>query len=128
MYPPFFFAKHFTIEPTRLIESILVATLMGKAVVFKYTYRECKVSVCGKDTLACLMLLDMVDFDVILKMDWLASFHATMDCHDITVKFTTLRESSFSFQGDQSEIPNKLISILGARRLLWKGCQGYLVL
>lgn len=54
--------------------------------------------------MAHLMALDMVDFDVILSMDWLASYHATLDCHEKSVKFSMLGESAFVFQGDQSKV------------------------
>lgn len=70
----------------------------------------------------------MVDFDVILEMDWLASCYAIVDCHNKTANFSILGEPSFSFQGNQSVAPNNLISMFGAWRLLQKRCQGYLAL
>ncbi|KAJ1380557.1 Retrotransposon gag domain [Sesbania bispinosa] len=39
----------------------------------------------GKELFANLIALDMVDFDVILGMDWLASHYATLDCHNKVV-------------------------------------------
>lgn len=36
--------------------------------------------------MANLILLEMADFDVILGMDWLASCHAMVDCHEKVVK------------------------------------------
>lgn len=80
------------------------------------------------ETVADLMLLDMTDFDIILGMDWLASFHATLNCHDRTIEFSMPREASFVFQGERSEVPGNLISLMNARRLLRKGCQGFLAL
>lgn len=81
-----------------------------------------------RNTLANLMLLDMTDFDVILGKDWLASCHVTLDCSSKTISFSMPGELAFSFQVDRSETPSNLISKLGARRLLRKGCQGYLAL
>lgn len=69
-------------------------------------------------------MLDMEDFDIILGMDWLASCHATLDCHDKVVKFNFPSDPSFLFEGNQSEAPHNLISALGARILLRMGCQG----
>ena len=37
-----------------------------------------------------LLVLDMRDFDVILGMDWLASYHATVDCFSKEVIFQIL--------------------------------------
>lgn len=72
------------------------------------------------------MLLDMTDFNVVLKMNWLASCHATLDCHNKAVKFNMFGELVFSFQGDRSEALSNLISMLSAQRSLRKGCHGYL--
>ena len=61
-----------------------------------------------------MIMLDMVDFDVILGMDWLASCHATLDCHSKVVKFNMLGEPTFTFQGDRDWSPNNLISVMFA--------------
>lgn len=76
----------------------------------EYVYHSCKVSVSSRESMVDLMVLEMVDFDVILSMDWLASCHATLDYHGKTLKFDIRRESSFLFQGgDRSETPYNLI-------------------
>ena len=49
-----------------------------------------------------LIELDMVDFDVILGMDLLASCHSTLDFHNKVVKFDMLGELTIVLQGDQS--------------------------
>ncbi|XP_070035924.1 uncharacterized protein, partial [Nicotiana tomentosiformis] len=56
------------------------------------------------------LLLDMVDFDVILGMDWLSPYHAILDYHAKTV---TLAMSG-------------VISYMKARRMVEKGCLTYL--
>ncbi|XP_070008291.1 uncharacterized protein, partial [Nicotiana sylvestris] len=53
-----------------------------------------------------LLLLDMVDFDVILGMDWLSPYHAILDCHAKTVTLA---------------LPD-----LPPRRMVEKGCLAYL--
>lgn len=84
------------------------------------------VSMCENDTTTDLMLLEMSDFDVILGMDWLSSCHAMVDCREKAIKFNVSGDKSFICQGDRSEIPNNITSMLSARLLLRKGCQGYL--
>lgn len=79
------------------------------------------------DTVANIMLLDMTDFDTILGMAWLASCHATLNCHNKSIKFTIPGEPSFVFQVEQSEVFKNLITLMNAQHLLWKGCQGFLV-
>lgn len=74
------------------------------------------------------MVLDIVDSDVILDMDWLASYHATLDCLLKVVKFGFPQEAAFIIHEERSETLGNLISALGSRRLLRKGFQGYLAL
>ncbi|XP_070045439.1 uncharacterized protein [Nicotiana tomentosiformis] len=62
-----------------------VSTLVGDSVVVDQIYRSCIVTLCGYETRADLLLLDMTDFEVILGMDWLSSYHAVLDCHAKTV-------------------------------------------
>ena len=39
----------------------------------------------SRDTFVDLMVSDMIDFDIILGMDWLASCHNTVDYHLKTI-------------------------------------------
>ncbi|XP_055814603.1 uncharacterized protein LOC129884308 [Solanum dulcamara] len=64
-------ASKFNKIPERLLEPFCVATPVGDSVLAERVYRDCTVSIHHRDTLADLVELDMVDFDVILGMDWL---------------------------------------------------------
>ena len=55
--------------------------------VAKRIYRNCIVNVCDPDTLADLTELEMVYFDIIIGIDWLASCYATIDCRAKKVHF-----------------------------------------
>src|SRR5262249_28298306 len=68
----------------------------------------------------------MLNFDVILGMDWLSKNYATIDCYKKCIVFKLLGEDEFVFQGDRSEIPTNLISVVRVGKLLRKGCQGFL--
>ena len=48
-----------------------VSTPIGDSVIAKRVYRGCVVSISSREALVDLIELDMVDFDVILGMDWL---------------------------------------------------------
>ena len=41
----------------------------------------------GRELLADLVLLDVIDFDVILGMDWLAQHYGSLDCREKVVIF-----------------------------------------
>lgn len=45
-----------------------------------------------------LILLNIKDFDVILRMDWLAAHHATIHCYSKKVVFHLPGQLEFSFQ------------------------------
>uniref|UniRef100_A0A2N9H2J6 Integrase catalytic domain-containing protein n=1 Tax=Fagus sylvatica TaxID=28930 RepID=A0A2N9H2J6_FAGSY len=68
----------------------------------------------------------MKDFDVILGMDWLAANYASVDCRSKKVKFQIPGEMEFSFVGSGASVTPCVISALQARRMLRKGCRGYL--
>ncbi|KAJ1416417.1 Aspartic peptidase domain superfamily [Sesbania bispinosa] len=88
-------------SPSSLDETLDVTTPVGEILLADCVYRSCVVSIGGKELFANLIALDMVDFDVILGMDWLASHYATLDCHNKVVKFEMPGEYAFSFQGEQ---------------------------
>ncbi|XP_070036683.1 uncharacterized protein [Nicotiana tomentosiformis] len=80
-------AMEFGIEPEQLHESFSISTLVGETIVASRVYRDCVVTVRGRDTLADLIVLGMVDFDVIMGMDWLYSCFSKLDCRTRTVRF-----------------------------------------
>ena len=77
---------------------------------------------------ADLVLLDVIGFDVILGMDWLAQYYATVDCRTKEVIFRIPDENEFRFRGHKSLMPQNLISAITARKMLKRGCQGYLAM
>ena len=52
----------------------MVSTLVGESVVANRVYRNCSIMLPFRVTHVELVELDMVDFDVILGMDWLHDF------------------------------------------------------
>ncbi|XP_028094909.1 uncharacterized protein LOC114294909 [Camellia sinensis] len=68
----------------------------------------------------------MGHFDVVLGMDWLAKYHATIGCALKRVIFRPPRQEEFYFEGKGVVSPPYLISAMKAQKLMNKGCQGYL--
>ncbi|XP_070004730.1 uncharacterized protein [Nicotiana sylvestris] len=66
-----FVAMEFRIEPEQLHEPFSVSTPVGESILVARVYRGCIVTVRGRDTMTDLVELGMVDFDVIIGMDWL---------------------------------------------------------
>ncbi|KAL0551610.1 hypothetical protein IC582_010699 [Cucumis melo] len=63
----------------------------------------------------------MLDFDVILGMDWLAANHASIDCSRKEVAFNPPSMASFKFKAEGSRLLPKVISAMRASKLLSQG-------
>ncbi|XP_049381231.1 uncharacterized protein LOC125845740 [Solanum stenotomum] len=124
-YVSSYFAIRFDKLPKLLKDLFLVATPVGESLLVKRVYHSSQIYAQGKGTLVYLFVLDMVDFDLIMGMDWLASCHAIVDCHSKIVHFNIHGEPSFMLQGDQVSPPNNLKAFMSAKRMLSKGCQGF---
>ena len=90
-------------------------------------YPSCSVMIGDMVLPTNLILLEMCDFDIILRMDWLARYHATMDYFHKTLTFN-LDETPAGvlFQGERRNPRSEFISALKADRLLKIECECYL--
>lgn len=66
-----FIATKFEILAKVLVEPFLVSTPVFEYAVAKRVYRSCPIFLFHKVTLVDLVVLDMIDFNFILGMDWL---------------------------------------------------------
>lgn len=60
--------------------TIHVSIPIGHSLVVNLVYRSCVVTFIGHATWLDLIILDMADLDVILGLDWLASYYKVLDC------------------------------------------------
>ncbi|KAH0646331.1 hypothetical protein KY284_034215 [Solanum tuberosum] len=84
------------------------------------------VTIQGRDTRADLLLLDMVDFHMILGMNWLSPYRAILDCFSKTVTLAIHGIPPVVWQGSRGSTPVGVISFIRARRLVASGCLSYL--
>ncbi|KAJ9189955.1 hypothetical protein P3X46_001199, partial [Hevea brasiliensis] len=122
------FAMRLGRNPTTLECPLLVATPLSDNIDVDMVFPGSPVVVDGKILAADLVPLPVIDFDVILGMDWLATHYATLDCRNKKVYFHIPGVEEFSFDGDRSVAPYNLVSAISARKMLRRGCQGYLAL
>ena len=73
-----------------------------------------------------LVELEILEFDVILGMDWLSAHHIVLDCFNKVVTLSIPGKPVIRYQGDHRFVSPCLISALTTRKLLAKGCQGIL--
>ncbi|XP_033509070.2 uncharacterized protein [Nicotiana tomentosiformis] len=125
-YVSLYFALRFSRKHELLNDPFIVATPIGESLLAEYVYRACQFRVEARDTLADLIVLDMVDFDILMGMDWLSSCYSIVDFHAKIVKFEIPNEPSFILRGSQVPEICKVESFMKAQRLLKKGCLGLL--
>ena len=98
----------------------------GEICYVSCVYPGCPVLVEDVVMPANLVPLDIVDFDVILGADWLHYNHANIHCYEKMVTFHRPGLPEVTFVGERSGVRHGIISAVRAKRLLSKGCQGYL--
>ncbi|GJZ83575.1 putative reverse transcriptase domain-containing protein [Tanacetum coccineum] len=120
------FSKKLNMNPIPLIERVIISTPMKNHMLIDHEYVNCPLRFADRIRPANLLPIHMLDFDVILGMDWLASHRATIDCYARTVIFGNVRQPEFVYHGSSSLKSVKLISAMKARTLISHGCQGFL--
>jgi hypothetical protein len=68
----------------------------------------------------------MVEFDIILGMDWLSLYHARMDYYAKEVILTMPNKEAIEFKRERNGVCNGLISIMTAGKFIRKGCEVFL--
>ncbi|KAA0031856.1 gag protease polyprotein [Cucumis melo var. makuwa] len=83
--------------------------------------KGCQIEITSHVIEVTLLVVDMLDFDVILGMDWLAANHASIDCSRKEVAFNPPSMASFKFKAEGSRLLPKVISAMRASKLLSQG-------
>ncbi|XP_069147666.1 uncharacterized protein [Solanum lycopersicum] len=125
-YVSTYFAPSLDILCESLDLPIRVSNPVVDSVVVDQVYHLCTVTLMGYDTHADLKVLEMIDFDVILGMDWLSSYHAILNCHAKTITLAMPRIPIVEWRGTLSHPSKGVISFLKARQLVQRGCLAYL--
>ncbi|XP_070003056.1 uncharacterized protein [Nicotiana sylvestris] len=126
-YVTLFVAMEFGKEPEQLHEPLSVSTPVGESILATRVYRSCVVTVCGRDTRADLIQLRIVDFNVIMGMDWPYSCFAKLDCRTRTMRIEFPNESAIEWERDNVVPRVRFISYLKAAKMINKGCIYHLV-
>ena len=103
------------------LRTFSVSTPVGDQVIARRVYRNCPVIVSQNVTSADLVELEMVDFDVILGMDWLHSCYASVNCITTIVRFQFPDEPILEWKGSILAPMGRFISYLKDRKMISKG-------
>ncbi|XP_070020660.1 uncharacterized protein [Nicotiana sylvestris] len=125
-YMSSYFAHYLYMPRKSLISSVHVSIPVGDTIVVDRVYGSCVVTAGGLETRVDLLLLSMVDFNVILGMDWLSPCHDVLYCHAKTVILAMSRLPQIEWRGSLDYVPSRAITYLMAQRMVGKGCLSYL--
>ena len=84
---------------------IRVSTPVGESVIVEKVYRSCLVTFVGSNTHVDLVILEMVDFHVILVMTWLSPNIAILDCSAKSVTLAKPGTDPLVWEGDYTSTP-----------------------
>jgi len=112
-------------QPILLKSPISVSTPLDELILVKYVYLDCEIEIGDKIFMRDLNVLDMVDFDMILGMDWLAKHRASVNCWGKKIMFDLDEEVGLVFQGDKNGSPSIMLSAI-SRKMARKRVQCYL--
>ena len=71
--------------------------------------RGCELEIYGTLLTVDLMIMDMSEFDVILRMDWLTAYRVVIDCECRRVTAYTQDGTRVVFQGDKHKILPQIV-------------------
>ncbi|KAL5550352.1 hypothetical protein UlMin_000528 [Ulmus minor] len=98
----------------------------GDVLVSTHWLRVIPVLVSNRELYVDLIMLDLHDYDIILGMDFLSKYNATIECRHRRVIFRPTEIDEFSYVGEERRSQKVIISSMKARKMLLSGCQGYL--
>ncbi|KAG5572887.1 hypothetical protein H5410_062653 [Solanum commersonii] len=120
-------AMNFEVLSEKLYEPFSVSTPVGESILAERDYHDCVISVNHKSTMVDLVELDIVDFDVILGMDWLHACYASIDYRTQVIKFQFPNEPVIEWSSSSIVPKGHFISYLKERKLSFEGCVYHLV-
>ncbi|KAA0045456.1 pol protein [Cucumis melo var. makuwa] len=115
------FVLHARLEVEPLYYVLSISTPSGENMLSKEKVKACQIEIAGHVIEVALLVLDMLDFNVIMGMDWLGANHASIDCSRKEVAFNPPLMASFKFKGEGSRSLPKVISAMRANKLLSQG-------
>ncbi|XP_070014130.1 uncharacterized protein [Nicotiana sylvestris] len=121
-----YFNSYLDMSCDSLSTPIYVSMPIGDSIMVDQVYHACFVTIRSCETRVDLLFLNMMDFDVILGMDWLSPYHATLDCHAKIMTLAMLGLPRLEWRRTLGHSTTKSISYVMARRMDEKRCLVYL--
>ncbi|XP_074592496.1 uncharacterized protein LOC141848370 [Curcuma longa] len=114
------------IPPEALSGQFLTTLPSGENMASTHRLRAVPVSIADRELYGDLILLDMTGYDVILGMDFLTRYGASIECRKQKVIFQPETGIQFEYIGEPKRKAKRFLSALKAQQLLDSGCMGFL--
>ena len=75
----------------------------GETQVSRVVCKRCPLTLSYLKMPADLVVMEMNDFDIILRMDWLSEHHTFIDCREKRVIFKIPNQQTYCFQGIRTQ-------------------------
>ena len=92
------------LEVEALEEPLYVSSPLGIKARIRMICHGCELEIFGIPLTVDLRVMDMSEFDVILRMDWLTAYRVVIDCECRRVTAYTQDGTRVVFQGDKHDI------------------------
>ena len=93
-----------SLEVEALEEPLYVSSPLGIRARIGMICRGCELEISGTLLTMDLRIMDMSEFDVILRMDWLTAYRVVINCERKRVTAYTQDGTRVVFQGDKHDI------------------------
>lgn len=104
-----------------------MSTPIGASIIARKVYRNYPICILHILLPCDLVKLDMIDFDVILGMDWLHAYYVSIDCRIRRVKFQFSNEPTLEWESHDVVVKGRFTSCIKTQKLISKGCLYHLV-
>ncbi|XP_073270998.1 uncharacterized protein [Primulina huaijiensis] len=121
------FTKKLGLTPELLVEPFRVATPTSKTIETHRVHQKYKICINEHIFQAELIQLNMVEFDIILGMDWLSKNHALVDCRMKNVKLRAPNQEEVIYHGEVKK-QKSLLSASQTWRAMKSGEEVYLAM
>ncbi|XP_042467063.1 uncharacterized protein LOC122050201 [Zingiber officinale] len=120
------FTEKIDMSPQTLDGKFLTTLPSGYVMPSTHILRAAPVRIADRELYCNLIVLDMWDYDIILGMDFLSKYGASIECGRRRVVFRPEAEPTFEFIGENKKEVKKFLSALKAQKMLDSGYTGFL--
>ena len=93
------FVKKLDMVPDLLYEIYIISLPSEENLTSRFGFKVIPVKIPGRELPVDLMVLEMVDYDLILSIDWLSKYNATIVCRSKKVVFQPSEGEIFEYKG-----------------------------